>query len=199
VFDTGQAAAPAAGWQESGDWTANARNGWRDDDRVPRIRLNLRTSDGQDRWGFGVRVTDLAGLPGAALDGDVASVRFTLPREAGTFTFTGSTSDGRGGGRYTFAPSAAYASAMAGLGFGALRREQTIRLAVMDVGAAFVKDIRELEALGFTGLGGDHLVRMRIHSVSAEFVRQARADGLRIDSPDDAVDLAIHGRRWRRR
>jgi hypothetical protein len=40
---------------------------------------------------------------------------------------------------------------------------------------------------------------MRMHNVSAEFVRQARADGLHIDSPDDAVDLAIHGRRWRRR
>ena len=42
-------------------------------------------------------------------------------------------------------------------------------------------------------------MKMRIDNVSAEFVREARADGLQIASPDDAVDLAIHGRRWRRR
>ena len=54
-------------------------------------------------------------------------------------------------------------------------------------------------ALGFTTADEDDLVKMRIHNVSAEFVREARADGLRIDIADDAVDLAIHGRRWRRR
>jgi hypothetical protein len=43
------------------------------------------------------------------------------------------------------------------------------------------------------------LVRLRTHGVSAPFVKDARAAGLRIDSPDDAVERAIHGRRWRRR
>ena len=102
-----QAAPPATGtWQESGDWTADTRNGWRDDDRTPRLQLNLRTAGGSDRWGFGVRVTDLQGLPDAALDGSAADVRFTLAREAGTFAFTGSFTDQRGAGRYTFTPNA---------------------------------------------------------------------------------------------
>jgi hypothetical protein len=56
-----------------------------------------------------------------------------------------------------------------------------------------------MRGVGFTSADERDLVKMRIHNVSAEFVRQARADGLHIVSPDDAVDLAIHGRRWRRR
>jgi hypothetical protein len=56
LFETGQSATAAA-WQESGDWTADTRNGWRDDDRTPRVQLNLRTAAGNDRWGFGVRAT----------------------------------------------------------------------------------------------------------------------------------------------
>ena len=214
-----QAAQPAAGsWQESGDWTANARNRWRDDDRTPRIQLNLRTANGADRWGFGVRVTDLAGLPDAALDGDAADVRFTMPREAGTFTFTGSFIDGRGTGRYTFSPSAAYASAMNALGFRAMSREDVMRLAVMDVSTAFVKDIRgagqaaidleelvrfkihgvtgtnirELAALGFKGLDADELVKMRIHGATPARIRELRAAGLPAGDPDDVVKLRIH-------
>ena len=103
---------PAAGaaWTESGDWTADTRNGWRDDDRTPRLQLNLRTADGADRWGFGVRVTDLQGLPDAALDGSAADVRFTLAREAGSFAFTGSFTEHRGAGRFTFTPNPAYST-----------------------------------------------------------------------------------------
>ena len=44
----------------------------------------------------------------------------------------------------------------------------------------------------------DQLVRMRIHKVDARFVRDARADGLTIQTPGDAVDLAIHGPRRRK-
>ena len=56
-----------------------------------------------------------------------------------------------------------------------------------------------MRAVGFSSVDEQELVKMRIHNVSADFVRQARADGLQITTPDDAVDLAIDGRRWRRR
>jgi len=45
----------------------------------------------------------------------------------------------------------------------------------------------------------DQLVKMRIHKVDAQFVRDARADGFALQFPSDAVDLAIHGPRWRKR
>ena len=73
-----------------------------------------------------MRVTDLQGLPDAALDGSAADVRFTLAREAGTFAFTGSFTDHRGTGRYTFSPNPGYATAMAGLGYPSLSREDVV-------------------------------------------------------------------------
>jgi len=42
-------------------------------------------------------------------------------------------------------------------------------------------------------------VKLRIHNVDAQFVRDGRADGYTLQSTNDAVDLAIHGPRMRRR
>ncbi len=58
--------------------------------------------------------------------------------------------------------------------------------------------IRTMKDVGFVTITEDQLVRMRIHKVDAQFVKDARADGLGVQSPGDAVDLAIHGPRWRK-
>ena len=81
-----------------GEWTADTRNTWRDNDNEPRIQFNLRTSAGDSRWGFGVRMRDLAGLPPAAFSSIANDVQFSWTREAGTFRFNGSFDDGRGSG-----------------------------------------------------------------------------------------------------
>ena len=51
---------------------------------------------------------------------------------------------------------------------------------------------------GFGGLGVDELVKFRIHKVDALFIRHARENGYTVQTPADAVDLAIHGPRRRR-
>ena len=43
-----------------GEWTADTYNTWRGDDGEPRIQFNLRTGAGDSRWGFGVRLRDMA-------------------------------------------------------------------------------------------------------------------------------------------
>jgi hypothetical protein len=48
-------------------------------------------------------------------------------------------------------------------------------------------------------LSEDQLVRFRIHKIDAQFIRDARADGFAMQTPGDAVDLAIHGPRWKKR
>src|SRR5690349_8980286 len=94
-----QSAASAA---YRGEWTADTRNTWRDNDGEPRVQFNLRTVAGDSRWGFGVRLRDLVGLPPAAVANMANDVQFTWTREAGTFRFTGSFDSGRGSGTYTF-------------------------------------------------------------------------------------------------
>src|SRR5688500_14097697 len=127
--------APAAA---RGEWTADTRNTWRDNDGEPRIQFNLRTSAGDSRWGFGVRLRDLAGLPPAAVASMASDVQFTWTREAGTFRFSGSFDDGRGSGTYTFAPDQTFVTNMAAAGYRNLPIDEIVRLAVIDVTIAHV-------------------------------------------------------------
>lgn len=266
-----------------GDWSADTRNTWRDDDGEPRVQLNLRSNAGDNRWGFGVKLRDLAGLPASALAGAASNLQFSWTREAGTFRFTGSFDQGRGNGTYTFTPDQAFITNMGAAGYRNLSSDDVVRLAVIDVTVAhvrglaqagyanlpiddvvrtrihrvtpeFVRDlagvgyknipvddlvrmaihgatpasikalqaagirgqsvedvikfrihkvtpayIKAMKDVGFVTVTEDQLVRMRIHKVDAQFVRDARADGLAIQSPGDAVDLAIYGPRWRKR
>ena len=97
----------------SGEWTADTRSTWRDDDGEPRVQFNLRTGAGDSRWGFGVRLRDLAGLPSAAVANMANNVQFTWTREAGTFRFSGSFDQGRGSGTYTFTQDQTFVTNMA--------------------------------------------------------------------------------------
>ena len=79
-----------------------------------RLQINLRSSDGNNSWGFGVPIAELAGLPAAAQSGVASDVRFTLTREAGIFRFQGSFDQGtRRRARYTFTADPAFVSGMA--------------------------------------------------------------------------------------
>src|SRR5688572_19874157 len=126
VFQT----APAA---VRGEWTADTRNTWRDNDGEPRVQFNLRTSAGDSRWGFGVRLRDLAGLPPAAVASIANDVQFTWTREAGTFRFSGSFDQGRGSGTYTFTADQTFVNNMAATGLKNLATDDIVRLAVIDV------------------------------------------------------------------
>jgi hypothetical protein len=72
------------------------------------VQFNLRTAAGDSRWGFGVRIRDLDGLPSAAISNVANDVQFTWTREAGTFRFGGSFDQGRGSGTYAFTPDPAF-------------------------------------------------------------------------------------------
>ena len=42
-------------------------------------------------------------------------------------------------------------------------------------------------------------MKFRIHRVTPAYIREMRADGYALQSPGDAVDIAIHGPRWRKK
>ena len=165
---TGGARVLAQGRPANGEWTADTRNTWRDDDGEPRVQFNLRTGAGDSRWGFGVRLRDLAGLPSAAVANMANDVQFTWTREAGTFRFNGSFDQGRGSGTYTFTQDQTFVNNMAGAGYKNLTVDDIVRLAVIDVTVAHV---RGLAQAGYPNLSLDDVVRTRIHRVTPEFVR----------------------------
>jgi hypothetical protein len=172
-----------------GDWSADALNTWRGDDGEPRVQFNLRSSAGDSRWGFGVRVRDLAGLPPAALANAASDVQFSWTKEAGTFRFTGSFDQGRGHGTYTFTPDQAFVTNMASSGYKSLSTDDMIRLAVIDVTIAHV---RGLTQASYANLSLDDVIRTRIHGVTADYVKAMQALGIRGSSIDDLVRFRIH-------
>ena len=173
-----------------GDWSADSRNTWRDDDGEPRVQFNLRSNAGDNRWGFGVRLRDLAGLPSSALSNTADNIQFTWTREAGTFRFSGSFDQGRGNGTYTFAPDQAFISNMGAAGYRNLSTDDIVRLAVIDVTVAHV---RGLAQAGYANLPIDDAVRTRIHRVTPELVRDLAGVGYTRVAVDDLVRRAIHG------
>jgi hypothetical protein len=179
-----QSAAPAT----TGTWTSDARSGWTEKGET-RWQFNLGSDQGDHNWGFGLRPSELQGLPSAALDGTASDVQFTWSREAGTFRFTGSFDAGRGSGRFVFTPSEPYLTAMRTHGY-QIDPASTLRLAVLDVSTAYV---RELADAGYAKLPLDELTRMRIHRVSAADIREFRALGFDAVSTDMLVRLRIHG------
>ena len=173
-----------------GEWTADTRNTWRGDDGEPRIQFNLRTGAGDSRWGFGVRLRDLASLPTAAVANLANDVQFSWTREAGTFRFSGSFDNGRGGGTYTFTPDQTFINNMASVGYKTLVGDDVVRLAVIDMTIAHV---RGLSQAGYPNLPLDDLVRTRIHRVTPEIVRDLAAVGYKNIDVDDLVRMGIHG------
>ena len=173
-----------------GEWTADTRNTWQGDDGEPRVQFNLRTSAGDSRWGFGVRLRDLVGLPSAAVANLANDVQFAWTREAGTFRFNGSFDQGRGSGTYTFTQDQTFVNNMAGAGYKNLTVDDIVRLAVIDVTVAHV---RGLAQAGYPNLSLDDLVRTRIHRVTPEFVRDLAAVGYKCVAVDDLIRMGIHG------
>jgi hypothetical protein len=134
---------PAQSPAYRGEWTADTRSTWRGDDGEPRVQFNLRTSAGDSRWGFGVRLRDLAGLPSAAIANLANDVQFSWTREAGTFRFNGSFDQGRGSGTYTFTPDQTFVTNMASAGYRTLSTDDIVRLAVIDVTVAHVRGLAQ--------------------------------------------------------
>ena len=170
-----------------GDWSADTRQWWSDDGER-RIQLSMRT-DGDGRWGSGVRLSELDGFPPSAESGLANDVRFSWTREAGIFRFQGSFDRGRGHGTFTFAANPAYVSGMAALGHRNLTSDNLVRLALIDITQAYTRALRDV---GYGSLALDDLVRMRIHRVSAEEIKELNALGYKGLDADQLVRFRIH-------
>lgn len=176
-----------------GLWTAE-QSSWRTKSPAAAdlLQLTLRRTrtSGRDSSSFMLPLADLSSLTRAQLSGATSDVRFTLARDAGTFSFEGQVGQGEGVGRFSFASSQEFAQALQRLGYGGLDDEKLYALALHDVNRGF---IAELEALGYEKVPLDDLVSLRIHGASPSFIRELAALGFARLTVDDLVSLRIHG------
>lgn len=167
---------------------------WKGEIGFSKMHLRLKSSQRSERghWDMScsedILLKEFKGLEQAR--NSATSAEFTLPREAGAFTFKGEFSDDKGAGDFKFEIDPAFATNMKALGYNKLALDQVFTLAVNDVGTAFVK---EMQTLGYNKLSIDKLVEMVIHGVTPTFVKEMTELGYKNLSIDQLVQLRIHG------
>src|SRR5215210_4867637 len=115
---------------------------------------------------FGVRPTELRGLPQSQLSSYGGPARFQLVRDAGTFNFEGQLRDGHGTGFYTFSPDPRFPQQLASRGYARPTADQQYWLALHDVGYAMLD---EMGRQGYERTTIDGLVVMGMHGASLDY------------------------------
>lgn len=174
--------AAQAGGAQAGSWSI------RRSDKPGMVQLEMR--DGQSNSGRTIPASALEGLSEAQLSGAGGAVRFSLRRDAGTFTFDGHVRDGVGGGTYTFAPNPAFPGELEKRGVARPDARQQYEMARHDVGLALVD---ELASQGYPKPTPEELVRAGHHGVHLEFVREMGQLGYRVGTLAALIKMRDHG------
>ena len=139
---------------------------------------------------FGVRPSELRGLPLSQLSSYSGPARFQLVRDAGTFNFEGQLRDGHGTGFFTFSPDSRFPQQLASRGYERPTTEQQYWLAMHDVGYAMLD---ELQAQGYERTSVDQLVVMGMHGANLDYMKSLSAAGYRVGNTHWLVTLRDHG------
>jgi beta-lactamase regulating signal transducer with metallopeptidase domain len=150
----------------------------------------LRLTEGDWNSGFSIPIDRLEGFPSAQLSGAGGPVRFTIRRDAGTFTFEGTARDGVAGGVYSFSPSATYGPELEKRGFGRPSDAEQYALARGDIGFAFLD---ELTKQNYPRPSLSQLVRAGQHGVHYDYLHEMGGAGYRVGALETLITLRDHG------
>lgn len=171
-----------------------------------------------DRMGFDVPLSALAGLAPSDISSDAANVKFMISREAGAISFDGRFSNGSGAGHFDFRASDAFVRTLGSLGFGEFRREDLLVFTVNDLTTETIRGlqtlgyhptnhelvdiaifgitpevVKEYARLGWPNLAIRELVELRIGHVDANYVRQMRDLGFSALTAREAANAGVLG------
>lgn len=152
--------------------------------------VNLQLRERHSSWGSDLPLQQLEGLSAQQLESGSGPVRFTLRRDAGTFTFTGTLGSGVGAGTYTFAANPSFAGELEKRGVGRPTEKEQYRMARSDISLAFVD---ELKAQNYTGVTTSELVRAGDHGANLSYLRAMGELGYRVGALDALITLRDHG------
>lgn len=143
-------------------------------------------------WGSGQPIADLHGLTLDQLHAARTPVRFTLERDAGTFSFEGTVTLGIGSGTYRFVADPTFNAKLGALGYDVVDEDDVtvMMMAVRDISIAFAGEVKRS---GMRDVAVHDLVRLRDHGVDLPFIRDLTMIGYANLSADDVVRLRDHG------
>ena len=180
------AGANAAASDVTGTWSLN---NW-----IPgsSVHLKMKHASGTTRWQWGTDqpLSDLHGLTKEQLHAANARVKFSLDRDAGTFTFEGSVTLGLGSGDFRFVPDPSFVGKLNALGYETVPDRDLFAMAIRDISIAYATEVMRS---GIRGASVRDLVRFRDHGVELDFIRDLTLIGYANLSPDDVVRLRDHG------
>ncbi|MEO8576317.1 MAG: hypothetical protein ABI556_06450 [Gemmatimonadales bacterium] len=173
----------------------DGRGDWRLDynDTQQRIQLTFENFDehgGRSSTSFPVPLTSLEGLSISQLLGPTTPVRFSLKRDAGTFSFDGRAGSGWGRGVFGFRADPQFRDQLARRGYERPDTDEQFELALHDVGYSLVD---ELKAQGYRRPSIEGLITMGQHGARFDFIRALAQLGYKLGDTDKLVDLRDHG------
>lgn len=142
------------------------------------------------QWGFDQPLSEFHGLTTAQLHAAGAPVKFTLARDAGSFTFEGSVMLGLGSGEFGFTPDPQFIAKLTALGYETIPDQDLFSMAIRDISIAYASEVMRS---GIKGASVRDLVRFRDHGVELDYVRDLALIGYENLSPDGVVRLKDHG------
>lgn len=116
-------------------------------------------------------------------------VQFSIVREAGRFDCEGYLQNGVGAGVFLFTPDPVFTKTLAGLGFNDVDERKQFAMAVFDVTAKFIRDLR---AEGLALADTDKVIAFRVHGVTVASVREYKKLGVQADE-DQLIAMHVHG------
>lgn len=152
--------------------------------------VHLRIVERNSSSGTDVPIQQLEGLTGVQLTGPGGPVKFTVRRDAGTFTFEGMMRNGVGAGTFSYSPNPNFPEELAKRGFTRPTPSEQYQLARHDVGFAFLD---ELNRQGYARPQTPELVRAGQHGVNATYLRDMGGLGYKLGTLDPLIKLRDHG------
>ena len=140
--------------------------------------------------GFTIAIDQLEGFSPALFTGSGGATQFSIRREAGTINFEGTVRSGVGAGTYTFTPSTTFPAELAKRGFARPSADDQYRLAVGNIGTAFLD---ELNAQKYAQTDLDGLVKSADHGVSLDYLREMGRIGYRLGQLESLIRMRDHG------
>ncbi|HMT07629.1 MAG TPA: hypothetical protein PKA82_06465 [Pyrinomonadaceae bacterium] len=182
----------------SGTWTAdtNEKLDREGNKRESEIHLNLerKRDRGRSMHGQGYKFSDLRGL--TRENSQNGTVRFSLVREAGTFEFDGTFTNGKGSGNFVFTPDQGFFSSMKAKGFDFAKDdddndrnfdERAMSAALINVTSSLADD---LLSANFGKLDADDLFKAAIFKIDSKFMAEMKATGF----PDLKMEELVKAR-----
>src|SRR5262245_2228504 len=115
-----------------GDWTARLKG--------TKLRVEINTKDSQ--MSFELPLTKFQGVSSVDMNANMSDVKYDLPRDSGTFHFTGFFKQGKGMGDVAFEPNPKFISEMDKLGYRGFNSDRLLEFAIHDVTLDYVKQIK---------------------------------------------------------